>query len=64
MLGLHSTLVGVALFPASLIAGFLWSRFGPEVTFSFGAALSLAAALLLAFRLPTASVGTSVPRGA
>ncbi len=61
MLGLHSTLVGAALFPASLIAGLLWSRFGPEVTFSFGAALSLAAALLLALRLPSASVRASTP---
>lgn len=61
MLGLHSTLAGAALFPASLIAGLLWSRYGPEVTFSFGAALSLAAALLLALRLPSAPIRVSTP---
>jgi len=47
MLGLQSTVAGVALLPASLIAGILWSAFGPAVPFIFGAALSLAAALLL-----------------
>jgi len=52
MLGLHSTIVGIALFPASVIAGLLWDTFGPVVPFAFGACLSLAAALILAFGLP------------
>ena len=47
MLGLHSTIVGIALLPASIIAGVLWTTFGPEVTFTFGSCLSLAAALVL-----------------
>lgn len=47
MLGLHSTIVGVALFPASAIAGVLWTSFGARVPFVFGACLSLAAALVL-----------------
>ncbi len=47
MLGLHSTLVGIALFPASLIAGVLWEAVGPYAPFVFGAALSALAALLL-----------------
>lgn len=47
MLGMHSTLAGIALLPASVIFGFLWERFGCEVPFLFGAAMSLAAALLL-----------------
>lgn len=51
MLGLHSTIVGVALLPASVIAGLLWSAFGPAVPFALGSALSLAAALMLAFGL-------------
>jgi MFS family permease len=47
MLGLHSTVAGIALLPASLIAGLLWNMFGSSVPFIFGASLSLIAALLL-----------------
>ena len=47
MLGLHSTVAGVALLPASMIAGFLWDAFGAAAPFTFGAGLSLVAALLL-----------------
>ena len=47
MLGLQSTVAGVALLPASVIAGLLWNAFGPAVPFVFGAGLSLAAALIL-----------------
>jgi MFS family permease len=47
MLGLHSTVAGVALFPASLITGMLWVEFGAAVPFAFGAAMAFAAAALL-----------------
>ncbi|MCL2076878.1 MAG: MFS transporter [Oscillospiraceae bacterium] len=50
MLGLHSTLSGIALLPASIIAGFLWNAFGSAMPFIFGAIMSfVAAVLLLAF---------------
>ncbi|HWR12173.1 MAG TPA: MFS transporter [Rectinemataceae bacterium] len=52
MLGLHSTIVGIALLPASVMAGLLWNAFGPALPFALGAGLSLAAALMLAFGLP------------
>ena len=52
VLGLHSTIVGIALLPASVIAGFLWNIFGPVVPFALGALLSLAAAVILAVGLP------------
>lgn len=54
MLGLHSTISGIALLPASVICGFLWDRFGSAVPFVFGSSLSAAAALLLLlfFRAP------------
>jgi len=52
LLGLHSTIAGIALLPASIIAGLLWTAFGPVVPFAFGASLSLASALILAFALP------------
>lgn len=48
MLGLHSTIVGIALLPASVICGFLWDNFGSFVPFAFGAGMSAVAALLLA----------------
>lgn len=47
MLGLHSTVSGVALLPASIIAGLLWDTFGAQAPFLFGAVLSLISALLL-----------------
>ena len=47
MLGLQSTVAGIALLPASVITGQLWNRFGGGVPFIFGAALSLAAAVIL-----------------
>ncbi|MCL1917194.1 MAG: MFS transporter [Peptococcaceae bacterium] len=47
LLGLQSTVAGIALLPASLITGVLWSAFGSVVPFVFGALLSLAAALIL-----------------
>ena len=49
MLGLQSTLVGVALLPASVIAGFLWTAFGAAAPFTLGAAFALIAALMLCF---------------
>ena len=56
MLGLQSTVVGVALLPASIIAGVLWDVFGSWTTFAFGAALSFAAAMiLLVFMRPIAT---------
>ncbi|MEL7603643.1 MAG: hypothetical protein AAGU77_10865 [Bacillota bacterium] len=47
MLGMHATLVGIALLPASVLAGLLWDTVGTYAPFVFGAVLSLAAALIL-----------------
>jgi len=47
MLGLQATVAGVALLPASVIAGALYDARGPQAPFVFGAALSAAAAVLL-----------------
>lgn len=57
MLGLQSTLVGIALLPASMITGFLWDGLGPEVAFGLGASLSLVAALMLAIGIRTKQGG-------
>ena len=48
MFGLQSTLAGIALLPASVIAGLLWNGIGSFAPFVFGGLLSLAAAFLLA----------------
>jgi MFS family permease len=50
-IGLHATIVGIGLLPASLLAGELWALLGPEATFFFGSALGLLAAAGLAFIL-------------
>ena len=47
MLGLQATIQGVALLPASVIAGFLWNGIGAYAPFLLGAALSLVAAAML-----------------
>lgn len=49
MIGLHATLVGVGLYPASQLAGLLWNFFGASAPFYFGGALGLLAAVGLAF---------------
>ena len=52
--GVYSAAVGITALPASLVAGLLWQGagrwggFGPSAPFLFGAALALAAALMLA----------------
>lgn len=50
-IGLHSTLTGIGLLPASLLAGGLWSLWGPSAPFWFGGALGLLAAIGLAIVL-------------
>lgn len=44
-IGLHATLVGIGLLPASLLAGWMWTSFGPAVPFYFGGVLGCAAAV-------------------
>ena len=51
LLGLHATLQGLALLPASLIAGLLWTGLGATAPFYYGALMALCAALLLLFYL-------------
>ena len=44
-IGLHATIVGIGLFPASFVAGQLWGRLGPAATFYFGGGMGLVAAV-------------------
>lgn len=45
--GAYYTFTGLALLPASLIAGLLWDKIGPSAPFYYGSATSALAALLL-----------------
>jgi MFS family permease len=50
-IGLHATLVGIGLFPASLLAGYLWTAFGSAAPFYFGGVLGVVAAVALSIVL-------------
>ena len=46
--GLYHMVVGIAILPASLIAGFLWDSIGPAAPFWFGAGTATLAVILFA----------------
>jgi MFS family permease len=50
--GVQASFSGLALLPASIVAGLLWDRVGPAAPFALGAALAVLAALLLVTLLP------------
>jgi MFS family permease len=50
--GVYHMVVGVALLPASVIAGFVWDRFGASATFGLDAGLAFVAALLFMVLVP------------
>lgn len=47
-LGAYHMLTGLALLPASVVAGYLWDAVSPSATFYYGAATALISAVLLA----------------
>lgn len=51
-MGTYATATGVALLPASVIAGALWEGVGPWAPFAFGATLAGVSAILLFVYLP------------
>lgn len=53
LIGLHATLVGIGLLPASALAGFLWNTMGPKAPFVFGGVMGLLASVLLSIVLRT-----------
>lgn len=44
--GVYNTAVGLAMFPASLIGGWLWDHISPSATFYFGAITAILSAML------------------
>ncbi|MGB9808561.1 MAG: MFS transporter, partial [Caldanaerobacter sp.] len=51
VIGLHATLTGIGLLPASFIAGLLWDAFGASAPFYFGGILGILASIGLLFVL-------------
>ncbi len=49
LIGLHATLLGIGLLPASLLAGLLWKAIAPAAPFFFGSAMGIMAAFGLWF---------------
>ena len=49
--GIYGMTVGLTTLPASVLAGFLWDRFGPRVPFFFGAGMASLAVILLVLTL-------------
>ena len=45
--GLYNFSIGLSTLPASVLMGFLWEKFSPQVAFSFGAILAFLSALFL-----------------
>ena len=43
--GIYNTVVGIFIFPASVIMGILWQTFNPTVAFGYGASLALLSAI-------------------
>lgn len=52
LLGIHASLVGIGLFPASVVGGLLWTFLGPSAPFYFGGAVGILAALGMFFVVP------------
>ena len=50
-IGLHATLVGIGLLPASLLAGLLWKLLGPAAPFYFGGIMGVISSVGLWFIL-------------
>jgi len=50
-IGLHATLVGIGLLPASILAGILWKFLGPSAAFYFGGFVGILASFALWFIL-------------
>jgi MFS family permease len=44
--GIYNTAIGLALFPASLIGGWLWDNVSPSATFYYGAATAFLSSVL------------------
>ncbi len=51
--GVYNTAVGLAMFPASLIGGWLWDHVSPAATFYYGAITAVLSAMLFIIFIST-----------
>lgn len=58
LLGLHATIVGIGLLPASVVGGLLWRMIGPSATFHFGCVMGILAAIGMLLVVPKLVPGT------
>ncbi|MDD5687943.1 MAG: MFS transporter [Elusimicrobia bacterium] len=49
MIGLHATIIGIGLFPASFVAGILWTKLGASAPFIMGGLTGVLSSVLLLF---------------
>lgn len=59
--GLYHAAVGLTALPASLLMGLVWEHVGPAAAFTVGAALALAAAVLLLLVIGSSSLRKETP---
>jgi MFS family permease len=52
--GIFNTFTGIAIFPASVIGGYLWDKYGPHATFYYGAITAFLSAFLFILFIITA----------
>jgi MFS family permease len=60
-IGLHASLVGIGLLPASLFAGMLWKFLGPSWPFYFGGVMGILASIGLWFILTPPFLNSEKP---
>jgi MFS family permease len=58
--GLYNIAYGIAVFPASLLFGLVWTQFGPTTAFLASASISLIAIMLLTIVKPSAGASSDV----
>ena len=61
--GLYHMSIGLAALPASVVAGYLWTRFGAPEALGLGAGFAALAALVLAIGLPARKTPEKEPFG-
>lgn len=56
--GVYNTVVGIAMFPASLIGGWLWDHVSPSMTFYFGVITAILSAILFIIFIAVVRMGS------
>lgn len=57
-IGFYSTVIGITTLIASVVAGQLWTAFGPEIAFLYGTSFAVLGSLTLLFLIPNTSINS------